>query len=194
MNCEDAFDYIMKRVDQDITKEEAQKLELHMQQCAECKADFLMYQDISEGLGTPSLEEAPPQFVEMVMAQLAPEKAAIRRKNRWVAASAVLTVLLAFSVISIFYGEQAFSTLKEVPLIGIPLYYGVAFLMEQYHNLSVLIVAALGSFHHILYQYSGVFVAVLAVVCGMQLYLVKHKMEHKQDTSRFRSFFFHKKK
>lgn len=46
MKCYNTEKYIMKYMDGEMTKQEAEELNQHIQECQKCKEDFLFYDDL----------------------------------------------------------------------------------------------------------------------------------------------------
>ena len=70
MKCQDAEKYIMKYMDGEISKQEAEQLNQHMQHCTACKRDFEFYDTMLDLFEQMPVYEAPADFEIQVMMQI----------------------------------------------------------------------------------------------------------------------------
>ncbi len=70
MKCYNTEKYIMKYMDGEMTKQEAEELNQHIQECQKCKEDFLFYDDLLQLFEEMPLYEAPADFEKNVMLQI----------------------------------------------------------------------------------------------------------------------------
>jgi len=70
MDCDKASEYMMKFMDGLLAEKEAVVLHKHVEGCAGCKEDFIIYSQILMNFEVDTEAEAPVGFVEAVMARI----------------------------------------------------------------------------------------------------------------------------
>jgi len=71
MDCSKAGSYMMKYMDQILSEEETFKLNEHLEKCASCKADFIVYQHMMSSFCLEESNiEAPEGFADRVMCKI----------------------------------------------------------------------------------------------------------------------------
>ena len=100
MECSKANELMMKYMDGAISTQEAERLHKHIEQCEDCKADFLIYDEIVTGFSTLDETPAPDGFTEAVMAKIesletesASAKASVKADNILVTVWGIFSVL-----------------------------------------------------------------------------------------------------
>lgn len=120
---EKMVDYMHAYLDGDISTEEEQQLQQHLQNCPSCKQ---LYTDLTEAIQFIEQAEplqAPPNFVEGVMAKLPKEQKRQVKTQHWFrrhpffAAAALFFLLMSASLFSGFGNDQQFSVTDQPNLI-----------------------------------------------------------------------------
>ncbi len=101
MECKNIDTLMMKYLDDALTEKESKILIAHIEVCEKCKADFMIYDEISTTLSTAPLYEAPEGFVLSVMTRL-DDIPQISDRRVQVADTAVFII---FGVISVLLGS-----------------------------------------------------------------------------------------
>ena len=82
MNCEKANELMMEIIDNKISKDEYLLFEKHLEQCENCKKDFLMYQQILEEFNEIEILEAPENFEQNIMEKIENIEPEYRKSNK----------------------------------------------------------------------------------------------------------------
>lgn len=120
---EKMIDYMHAYLDGDISTEEAQQLEEHLQHCPSCKQLFTDLTEAVQLIEQAEPIQAPPHFVEGVMAKLPEEpKRQVKtqhwfRRHPFFAAAALFFLLMSASLFSGFGNDQQFSVTNQSNLI-----------------------------------------------------------------------------
>ncbi len=115
MKCYDTEKYLMKYMDGEMTKQEAEELNQHIQQCQKCKEDFLFYDNMLQLFEKMPLYEAPEGFETNVMMQiqaLSEQKNSIKNKIAgylW----GTFTMLFGTGAVLVFYKKSIFKLLEK---------------------------------------------------------------------------------
>lgn len=110
MKCCDAEKYIMKYMDGELSKKEAEELNEHIQKCQCCKESFLFYDDMMQTFEQLPLYETPDDFETNVMMQIQLLEQTEQRsfvKNRIIGHIwGCFTVLFGTGAILVFYKQS----------------------------------------------------------------------------------------
>ncbi|HIT86887.1 MAG TPA: zf-HC2 domain-containing protein [Candidatus Coprocola pullicola] len=184
MKCQDAEKYIMKYMDGEISKQEAEQLNQHMQHCTACKRDFEFYDTMLDLFEQMPVYEAPADFEIQVMMQIqALEEGKQRRhiKNRiWGHIWGTFTVLFGTGAILVLYRDQIIASLAENPYFAqwllklAPIEETIA---QQGKTLQMITENVAVLTDKILLNSAGILLVLLSIVCGIQYMLLKRKKE-----------------
>ncbi len=184
MKCQDAEKYIMKYMDGEISKQEAEQLNEHIQHCPGCKRDFEFYDAMVELFEEMPLYEAPADFEMQVMLQiqtLEEGKQYCHIKNRiWGHIWGTFTVLFGTGAILAFYKEEIMASLAQQPyfdrwLSGLgPIEATIA---QQGEALQAMTENVSLWTDKILVNSGGILLMLLSIACGIQYMLLKRKKE-----------------
>lgn len=110
MKCCDAEKYIMKYIDGELSKKEAEELNEHIQKCQSCKESFLFYDDMIQIFEQLPLYETPIDFEKSVMMQIQLLEQTEQRtfvKNRIIGHIwGCFTVLFGTGAVLVFYKQS----------------------------------------------------------------------------------------
>ena len=184
MKCQDAEKYIMKYMDGEISKQEAEQLNQHMQHCKACKREFEIYYTMLDLFEQMPVYEAPADFEIQVMMQIqALEEGKQRRhiKNRiWGHIWGTFTVLFGTGAILVLYRDQIIASLAENPYFAqwllklAPIEETIA---QQGKTLQMITENVAVLTDKILLNSAGILLVLLSIVCGIQYMLLKRKKE-----------------
>jgi len=102
MECSKANELMMKYMDGAISEPEAERLHKHIAQCEDCKADFLVYDEIVSGFSTLDETPAPDGFTEAVMTKI--ESLATESASAKAAVTADNILVTVWGVFSVLFG------------------------------------------------------------------------------------------
>ena len=114
MKCCDAEKYIMKYIDGEITKQEAEQLKQHIQQCQCCEENFLFYDNMIQVFEQMPLYEAPKDFESNVMMQI---QTLEKIQQRSYAKNRILGHI--WSIFTVFFGTGAILVFYKQPIIEV---------------------------------------------------------------------------
>lgn len=100
MNCNIVRDLLPLYFDGLCSEETVAQLEEHLKQCEECRG-------IKEGLEPEKMPEPEQKHMSKEIAPLRKVKKTIRKKNRWIAVFACISVVLLGATAVLFYGQIA---------------------------------------------------------------------------------------
>lgn len=182
MKCCDAEKYIMKYMDGEITKKEAEELNQHIQQCQNCKESFLFYDNMLQVFEQMPLYEAPKDFESNVMMQIqALEKTEQRSyvNNRilghiW----SVFTVFFGTGAILVFYKQPIIEVLEKNEILKqwvtniVPIEQNIS---QQGQALGDITENIMLWMDKILVNGFGILLLLLSIVCAVQYMILKRK-------------------
>lgn len=182
MKCCDAEKYIMKYMDGEITKKEAEELNQHIQQCQSCKESFLFYDNMLQVFEQMPLYEAPKDFESNVMMQIqALEKTEQRSyvNNRilghiW----SVFTVFFGTGAILVFYKQPIIEVLEKNEILKqwvtniVPIEQNIS---QQGQALGDITENIMLWMDKILVNGFGILLLLLSIVCAVQYMILKRK-------------------
>ncbi len=184
MKCYNTEKYIMKYMDGEMTKQEAEELNQHIQECQKCKEDFLFYDDLLQLFEEMPLYEAPADFEKNVMLQiqaLPEQKISIKDKivgYIW----GTFTILFGLGAVLVFYKESIFHLLEK----NIYFNQWVKNIAPIEHNIAQQEQAFQTAIEHfmlwtdqILTKGFSFLLFLLCFVCAVQYVLLKRKKERK---------------
>ncbi|NDO46734.1 hypothetical protein [Clostridium sp. MD294] len=184
MKCCDAEKYIMKYMDSEITKKEAEELNQHIQQCQKCKESFLFYDNMLQVFEQMSLYEAPEDFESNVMMQIqALEKIEQRSyvNNRilghiW----SVFTVLFGTGAILVFYKQPIIQALEKNDILKqwvkniMPIEQNISQQGQVLEDITENVILWIDK---VLVNGFGVLLLLLCIVCAVQYVILKRKKQ-----------------
>ena len=184
MKCGDAEKYIMKYIDGEITKQEAEQLKQHIQQCQSCEESFLFYDNMIQVFEQMPLYEAPEDFESNVMMQI---QALDKVQQRGYVKNRILGHI--WSVFTVFFGTGAILVFYKQPIIEVfeknaLLKQWVANIMPIEQNISQQGQVLEDITENImiwtdqtLVNGFGVLLLLLCIICAVQYVMLKRKKE-----------------
>lgn len=188
MKCIEANNYIMKYMDGEITSDEATTLNEHLLKCQSCKQEFDIYESMIVQFEALPNFEAPDGFELEVMTQITAlseniyqvdyqlkEKSA---DSLWKGIWGTFTVLIGAGTILVLYRDPIMASLAQNPYVGtqIQRMMPVADKVAQASQIIKLVIDKTVSAADVVLSNSmGIVFAMLAVICGVQVYLLHRK-------------------
>ncbi|MCL2704434.1 MAG: zf-HC2 domain-containing protein [Defluviitaleaceae bacterium] len=182
--CVKAYDLMMKYMDGELDEQEALELRGHVGGCEACKADFEVYDFISEKLTATGLTNAPDGFTENVMKLVA----ALPSPKRIAASAFERIMVVTWGVFSILFGAGFLLVMNREAIIeylsGVPVFSGfitaLAPAAEQLgqtlggvtDTISGILMTALG----FVSDYRYVIFGAITVILASQLILLRRKL------------------
>lgn len=191
MNCSDADLLMMKYMDGEISKDEAEKLNEHLHSCLECKESFTIYDSMIMTISDWPEVTAPEGFELSVMTQI---KALGNNKYEaqvriWDKVSGAVwgtfAVLFSAGAVLVVYREPIINSLSYNPYFGeyvkriAPLAKKVG---EQGEALQGAVDSAVSYTSTVFSNSVGILLGIVAVACALQVYLLhRRKRVNKAD-------------
>lgn len=186
MKCCDAENYIMKYIDGEISKKEAEELNQHIKQCESCKQSFLFYDNMMQDFEQMPLYEAPEDFERNVMMQIQllaqSEKRSFTKNKIMGYLWGSFTIFFGAGAILAFYKESIIGAMEENVYFSqwvekiTPIEQNI---MEQGHMLQTATRNALYWTDEMLCNHIGILLLLLCIVCAVRCFLVRKKgMNH----------------
>ncbi len=184
MKCYDAEKYIMKYIDGEISKKEAEELNQHIQECSSCKESFLLYDNMLQVFEELPLYEAPKDFEINVMMQIEALEQTEQRsfvKNRIIGHIwGCFTVLFGTGAILVFYKQSIIQVFEKNVYLKqwvnniAPIEQNIAQQGQAIQKATENIImwtdqALINSF--------GILLLLLCIVCGVQYVILKRKKQ-----------------
>ncbi|HLR23799.1 MAG TPA: zf-HC2 domain-containing protein [Pseudogracilibacillus sp.] len=120
---EKMIDYMHAYLDGDISTEEEQQLQQHLQNCPSCKQLFADLTEAVQFIEQAEPMQAPSNFVEGVMAKLPKEQVRQVKPQNWLrkhpffAAAALFFILMSASLFSGYGNDEQFSVTSQPNLV-----------------------------------------------------------------------------
>lgn len=181
MDCSKIDDYLMKYMDNTLTKEEAKKMNLHLSACEKCKQDFMIYDEIIKEFSETELIEAPEDLEIKVMAQIAALEPVHVKVNKTVdylmagiiaffavaAGSAIILFINRESILNLLSNSPTFSAYADMlsPVSE--------FVSNFTQNASMILTTKLSSVITLMDSYKYVILLVSLALFGVQIFLYK---------------------
>lgn len=184
MECNDADFYIMKYMDDEITEEEAEKLNSHLQGCAHCREAFQIYDSMLMQFSALPEFKAPENFEMEVMAKITMlsegkyEVILTAKEKVWRNVWGTFTVLFGAGTILVLYREPIMLSLSQNPYIGdhikqlMPVAQRVT---ESTEVIRSTMDSTIQWTDTILTNSMGLLFAILAALCAVQFYLLHRR-------------------
>ncbi len=186
MNCQESEQFIMKYMDGEISKKEAEILNIHLSNCPLCKESFQTYDFILKEFEEIPLEEAPPNFESRVMAQIRQisehefqVQYSIQNKV-WGHVWGAFTVIFGTGTIIAFYRAPIMNSLAQNPYFAdkiqdlLPLEHKIS---EQGHTLQIMADEMFITANQTLSDSVGAILMILTVVCAIQYYSLRRRKQ-----------------
>lgn len=124
--CREFRRLIIRFFSKDLTETEEQELNKHIMECANCKKEFVLHEQLDSMLKNRPISEAPTRIIQRVLS-LIPEKREVYERPifNWQIAICILCIVVAWSiaVTTIYFPPQlGFITIFVQKLLLIPKY------------------------------------------------------------------------
>lgn len=184
MNCQDAESYMMKYMDGELTKKEAEILHGHITGCPCCKCSFEIYDLMLQEFEKIPLTQAPEAFEMQVMAQitqLSQEKYHVRYSIRnavWGHIWGAFTIVFGTGTVIALNYDTLVQSLTQYPAFEsfisklTPVKNQISY---QTQTMQTVTEDAFYVANQALTNSVGIIFILLTAVCGVQYYLLRRR-------------------
>lgn len=184
MKCNDADLYMMKYMDGEITKEQAELLNRHLLDCPHCQEEFQIYDSMLIQFAELPQWDAPEGFELEVMAKIRElsdgnyEVVFTAKEKLWRGVWGVFTVLFGAGTVLVLYREPIMLSLSQNPYVGsqiqklMPVAKKAA---ESTEMVKSTVDSTLQLTDTVLSNSMSLLFAVLTVICAVQFYLLHRR-------------------